>query len=113
MGDLRRLEAEGQPGLVLEVTTLFSSQVERLLRALGDAATAGDGAAWQSRLHALRGTAGSVGAMRLSARCEELERCPAPRSHAEAAAGLADLELAFREAREALGSEESSLARPA
>lgn len=99
---LRSLEADGQPGLLAEVSALFAAQGRSLLPALRDAAAAGDGPAWRDRLHALRGSAGSVGAIRLVECCEQLEQRPAPVSEAQAAPALAGLEQAFREAGDAL-----------
>jgi signal transduction histidine kinase/DNA-binding NarL/FixJ family response regulator len=104
---LRSLEADGQPGLVAEVTTLFATQGRSLLQALRDAAVAGDGPGWRDRLHALRGSASSVGAICLVAYCEQLEQRPAPASLAPAAPALAGLEQAFREAVGALAGRQS------
>ncbi len=107
MGNLRTLEADGQPGLLAEVGALFATQGGCLLQALRDAAVAGDGAAWSGRLHALRGSAGSVGAIRLVECCEQVEERPAPGSLAHGEPALTALEKAFREAKEALGGRQS------
>jgi CheY-like chemotaxis protein len=73
LASLKEIEADGMPGLVAEVVDLFGTQGRRLLDQLEAAAGCGDAVAWRSALHALKGSAGSVGATVLAARCRALE----------------------------------------
>ncbi len=111
VGNLCSLEAEGQPGLVAEVSALFAVQGRSLLQALRDAAVAGDGSAWRGGLHALRGSASTVGAVRLVESCQQLEQRPAPASLATGGPLLTGLEQAFREASEALAGRLSLISK--
>jgi signal transduction histidine kinase/ActR/RegA family two-component response regulator/HPt (histidine-containing phosphotransfer) domain-containing protein len=70
---LREIEAQGAPGFLAEVVGLFAAQGRLCLDDLSAAAAAGDVTAWRTRLHALKGTASSVGAVRLSESCRHLE----------------------------------------
>jgi CheY-like chemotaxis protein/HPt (histidine-containing phosphotransfer) domain-containing protein len=70
---LKEIEAQGAPGFLAEIVGLFASQGRLSLDALSDAAAAGDIVAWRSRLHMLKGSASSVGAIRLSESCGQLE----------------------------------------
>ena len=70
---LRSIEAEGAPGFVAEIADLFEGQGRVNLHLLSEAAITGDLTTWRARLHALRGSASSVGAVRLADRCRALE----------------------------------------
>ncbi len=89
LAGLRAIEADGMPGFVSEVVELFASQGRLLLDQLEAAHHAGNGGAWRSSLHLFKGSAGSVGAASLAARCAGLEQAadadarPDPRALAE------------------------------
>lgn len=70
---LRQLNQPGQPDIVREVLTVFLSDAPERLDAIDTAIGAGDPQALQRAAHALKGAAGSVGAITLQARCRELE----------------------------------------
>ena len=70
---LRDLEADGQPGLVADVSRLFAEQGRMLLESVRQAVMTGDREELAARLHALKGTAGSVGAGLLAERCRQFE----------------------------------------
>jgi HPt (histidine-containing phosphotransfer) domain-containing protein len=96
---LRSIEAEGAPGFVAEIAVLFESQGRINLDLLSEAAIAGDLGAWRARLHALRGSASSVGAMRLADHCRALEhRANDGEWAASATEALAALELEYARA---------------
>ncbi|MBK7783983.1 MAG: response regulator [Gemmatimonadetes bacterium] len=89
LAGLRAIEADGMPGFVSEVVELFASQGRLLLDQLAAAQHAGNAGAWRSSLHLFKGSAGSVGAASLAARCAGLEQAaeadarPDPRAIAE------------------------------
>ena len=96
---LRSIEAEGAPGFVAEIAVLFESQGRINLQLLSEAAIAGDLGAWRARLHALRGSASSVGAMRLADHCRALEHQANDGAWAASTTGaLAALELEYARA---------------
>ncbi len=70
---LRDLEADGQPGLMADVTRLFAEQGRMLLESVRVAVMTGEREELAARLHALKGTAGSVGAGLLAERCRQFE----------------------------------------
>ncbi len=72
LAGLREIEAEGMPGFVGEIVELFATQGRLLLDQLEAALHAGNGGAWSSAVHLLKGSAGSVGAAALSSRCQQL-----------------------------------------
>ncbi len=98
---LREIEADQHPGLVAEVLELFEVQWRDHLAALRAALPAGDRATWRKRLHALKGSAGTVGAVALAGACAALEERDTE-FPAAGEAGLARLTQAYDEARGAL-----------
>jgi signal transduction histidine kinase/DNA-binding response OmpR family regulator/HPt (histidine-containing phosphotransfer) domain-containing protein len=96
---LRGIEADGTPGFLAEIAELFESQGRVNLHLLSEAAIMGDETAWWERLHALRGCASSVGAVRLANRCQALEECVEDGDWAASAtAALASLEQEYARA---------------
>ena len=71
---LRELEADGQVGLFAEVVRLFNEQGRLVLGEIRAAVLAGQREQLASRLHAFKGTAGSVGASALAEACRAFER---------------------------------------
>jgi HPt (histidine-containing phosphotransfer) domain-containing protein len=72
---LRQLNQAGQPDIVREVLTVFLADAPVRLAAIDDAIRDGDAQAIQRSAHALKGAAGSIGALGLQARCRDLEEC--------------------------------------
>src|SRR5216110_6625 len=71
-GVLVELERQG-PGFLAELLTEFREGVERKVRALEDAVRVGDADALAFAAHGLRGSCGTVGAVRMAALATELE----------------------------------------
>ncbi len=70
---IRALERQGKPHLLSRVINLYLEDSLRLLEALRQASTQGDGAGLKSRAHSLKSSSANVGALRLAELCEELE----------------------------------------
>ena len=100
---LEDLERDGSPGLVADVIDLFVEQSERHLLAITSAIADGRQVLMAAHLHALRGSASSVGASHLAGICASLETLPEP-TVAALADGLGQLRLAYADARVALQS---------
>jgi HPt (histidine-containing phosphotransfer) domain-containing protein len=98
---LEALEREGSPGLVADVVHLFAEQSQEHLFAIATAVEEGKPVVLAAHLHALRGSASSVGAVRLAAACAEMEKHP-DAAPAALAHGLDRLRIAYVNAREAL-----------
>jgi HPt (histidine-containing phosphotransfer) domain-containing protein len=71
-GKLVALEADA-PGFLAELVEEFESGVNRRLAALRDAARTGDADAIVFAAHSIRGSCGTVGAMRMAALANHLE----------------------------------------
>jgi len=100
---LEELEQAESPGLLADVVQLFTEQSERHLEAIAAAVADGKEVLIAAHLHALRGSASSVGASRLARVCADLETQP-DGDPAVLAEGVGRLRLAYAEARAALGS---------
>lgn len=71
-GRLVALEAEA-PGFLAELITEFESGIARRLSSLRDAVRAGDTEGIEFAAHSIRGSCGTVGAMRMAALANQLE----------------------------------------
>ena len=71
-GRLVALEAEA-PGFLAELITEFESGIARRLSSLRDAVRAGDTEAIVFAAHSIRGSCGTIGAMRMAALANHLE----------------------------------------
>ncbi len=69
----RLLQEEGEPDLITELVDAFLADLEERIRVIRQAIARGDPAALRSAAHALKGSAGTVGATGLALRCGELE----------------------------------------
>jgi HPt (histidine-containing phosphotransfer) domain-containing protein len=99
-GRLVALEAEA-PGFLAELVTEFEDGVTRRLAALRDAVRTGDGEALAFAAHSLRGSCGTVGAMRMAALANHLEYgSPTP---SQARALVRQLRLEWDAVQRALG----------
>jgi HPt (histidine-containing phosphotransfer) domain-containing protein len=72
-GSFRDLAHDGDPDLVREIFTLFTRDTPRRLRALREAAAAGDLEAVRFTAHALHGSSASLGAQEMAQVCRTLE----------------------------------------
>ncbi|HTS87525.1 MAG TPA: ATP-binding protein [Gemmatimonadales bacterium] len=104
LAGLRDMEEQGTPGFVDEITALFATQGRATLEALARAAGQGDLTDWKGRLHTLKGSAASVGAVRLAALCARYETEAAAPSRPDYEAALARLAEEYRNAAERLQS---------
>ncbi|MEO8633773.1 MAG: ATP-binding protein [Gemmatimonadales bacterium] len=100
---LEALERDGSPGLVADVIRLFTEQGEEHLSAIATAVEEHTPVVLAAHLHALRGGASSVGAVRLAVTCAEMEKQPGA-SPDVLSQGLDRLRIAYAQAREALQS---------
>jgi HPt (histidine-containing phosphotransfer) domain-containing protein len=99
-GRLAALEAEA-PGFLAELVTEFEDGVTRRLASLRDAVRTGDVEAIVFAAHSLRGSCGTVGAMRMAALANHLEYgSPTP---SQARALVRQLRLEWDAVRRALG----------
>ena len=71
-GRLVALEAEA-PGFLAELISEFESGIARRLSALRDAVRAGDTEGIEFAAHSIRGSCGTIGAMRMAALANQLE----------------------------------------
>ena len=66
--------ADGDDEFFVELTDLFFERAPTLLGDMKNALDAGDAHKFERSSHALKGTSGNLGAMRMMKICEELER---------------------------------------
>jgi histidine phosphotransfer protein HptB len=71
---LRDLDPEGRLGVLPRVLTAFEASLGRMLSQLGAEGDAAQAASVASLAHTLKSSSASVGALRLSAACEDIER---------------------------------------
>ncbi len=69
----RLLQEDGEPDLITELVDAFLADLEERIQVIRHAIARGDPAALRSAAHALKGSAGTVGATGLALRCGELE----------------------------------------
>jgi CheY-like chemotaxis protein/HPt (histidine-containing phosphotransfer) domain-containing protein len=98
LAGLREIEARAA-GFVGEVVALFTEQGQVTLDALSAAGKAGDLPAWRGLLHTLKGSASSVGALRLADRCRELDFMTGSEGLVRAVRALSNLEEEYQLAR--------------
>ena len=99
---LREIETQGAPGFVSEIVGLFANQGRATLEALSAAAATGDLTVWRSTLHTLKGSASSVGAIRLSEACHRFEDRSDSDGLTGSEAALKELEREYAKALERL-----------
>ncbi|MDQ1729607.1 MAG: hypothetical protein QOD33_1732 [Pyrinomonadaceae bacterium] len=91
LATLEELQEEGEPNLIVELIDLFLADVPCRLSALRASLVLENYPALKRGAHSLRGSSGSLGALRTSALCEEIEMEPAD-AFASLAALLTSLE---------------------
>ncbi|HWA16055.1 MAG TPA: response regulator, partial [Gemmatimonadales bacterium] len=110
LGQLVELETEGQPGLVAEVARLFTEQAPMVLNTIRNAIEAHDPVALRARLHALRGTASSIGARCLAEVCRGWEERAAALSPVIGREALTQLNAEYARVRAKLAEWEGARA---
>jgi CheY-like chemotaxis protein len=97
---LRGIETDEEPRFFAELVDTFLTDLEERLQALSAAATAGDAERVRSVGHTLKGSAGNLGATRLSALAGQMEAAGRAGAMAEIASLLSQLESEARRVRE-------------
>lgn len=100
----RVLQEEGEPDLVTEFIDTFLDDLPTRLRGIEEAFQAGDAARLRSAAHALKGSAGTVGAVALAKHCGEIEAAGRAGALGEAAARVPQLVWLADRLIEALGA---------
>lgn len=101
IADLRALD-KGQGAIYAGFVEMFLSGAPVRIARLKALAAASDAAALAAAAHALRGSAGNVGALRLSVLFHRIEQAAQGANPAEAAALIGTLDEAYAAARDAL-----------
>jgi len=99
---LAGLQQTGRPGLVGRVITLFLQSAPVLVKELEEGAAKGDVAVLHRASHTLKSASANVGAVLLSAHCQDLEALARTASVPDAAARVATIIEDYRRAEAAL-----------
>ncbi len=102
---LKELREPGQPDPLRELVELFFRDATRRIEQMDAAAQAGEPAPLGAAAHTLKGSAGNLGARRLSALCSTLEKQAKAGETTEAIETLAAVKAEFENVREVLNSE--------
>jgi two-component system sensor histidine kinase/response regulator len=105
LAGLRALQRKGRTDVLRRVVRIYLRDAPTLLASLRAAIARRDSAALSSAAHALKGSSGVIGALRLTALCKELEAMGRAQTTQDAPAALAELELEFDLVQRALESE--------
>jgi len=97
--ELRMLAEMGDAETVREVIHVFQSDTEARIGRIASAVAADNTEKARSEAHAIKGSAGQVGAARVSAIAKEMEAAAGRRDLAEVRRLLAELESAFAAVR--------------
>ncbi|MBV8166714.1 MAG: response regulator [Alphaproteobacteria bacterium] len=92
--ELRAIEARGSKGLVRSVVLKFAAGAPAMVADIRAKHAAGDGEALWRAAHALKSSAGAVGAVQLAARCADIERIVRRDGVASATSLIAELDAA-------------------
>lgn len=101
---IARLHRFGGATLVRELMDLFSSGTRERLAAARHAVDAGDSEGARGAFHALKSSAGQLGAVRMQALCEDAEQTAGRGDVAGAAALLAELDAEWAIVREQMAT---------
>jgi HPt (histidine-containing phosphotransfer) domain-containing protein len=88
-------QIEGEPDLVVELIDLYLEDASAKIDALREALATSDETMLRRLAHCLRGSSGNLGAHRVAALCEELERIDGNDLLRTAGAALTNLEQEF------------------
>jgi HPt (histidine-containing phosphotransfer) domain-containing protein len=76
LADLRQLDSENGGGVLSELVDVFLEELKGRLAVLRDSLGKGDLRSASSAAHAIKGSSRSLGANRMAAICEAIERVP-------------------------------------
>lgn len=100
--ELRMLVELGDADTVREVILVFQSDTEVRIRKIKNGLAEGDAPAVRAEAHAIKGSAGQVGAAHFSQLCREVEAAALRQDLAEAGRLMPQLEVAFAAVRIAM-----------
>jgi HPt (histidine-containing phosphotransfer) domain-containing protein len=100
--ELRMLVDLGDAETVREVITVFQRDTETRIQKLREAVAAGDAVQARAQAHAIKGSAGQVGAMDVSDLCRRIEAAALAQDLAAAGGLLPQLDTAFGMVRQAM-----------
>jgi two-component system sensor histidine kinase RpfC len=98
---LRELEGIGRSGFVVDLVAGFVTDGEKLVAAMSASVSDADYKGFRERVHALKGSAGSLGADALYVKCREASQI-VPRELPVKAEATAEIERSFAATRVAL-----------
>ncbi|CAA9490871.1 MAG: diguanylate cyclase/phosphodiesterase (GGDEF & EAL domains) with PAS/PAC sensor(s) [uncultured Rubrobacteraceae bacterium] len=104
-GVIEGLRGLGGPELLAELVELYLEQAPAQLEALREAIEAGDAASVKGTAHALKGSSGNMGALRMATICAELEETGSAEKLEYATALTKRLEAEYGRVRSALEAE--------
>ena len=93
--ELRQLAECGDPGLVDEILSVFRTDTARRLGVMRAALDGGQRMSLRSEAHAIKGSAGQVGASSLASMCQRLEATALTAPVGDLANLLGEIETAF------------------
>jgi len=102
LAGLRELQQDGEPDLLAELVEIFVSDTELRLAALREAVESGDASGVEQIAHAIKGSAGNMGARSMSVLTADLQDIGASGDLAGAAQKLEHLEEEYGRVRPAL-----------
>ncbi len=103
LGRLRAVQLDaGGADLVSELAQLFISEGQTRLEQLSSALEASDAKALKAHAHSLKGSASTLGALRLSSACKELEKTAQDGAFQDAAERFAEIRRLYDETSSAL-----------
>jgi len=100
--ELRMLADIGDAETVREVIAVFQRDTEIRIQKIRAAIAAGDAPQVRAESHAIKGSAGQVGAMDVSSVCRQIEAAALKQDLAAASGLLPELEAAFQTVRAAM-----------
>jgi len=101
---LRRLEAQGSPGLAVEVIEIFLHDTSHRLTALRRAIAQGDGDTMFRVSHTLQGSASMIGAASMARSCSALAKSARSGSFDQCRVLVAELDARFEEIQRAMSA---------
>ena len=105
LAQIRALQRPGQPSVLGGIIDLYLDNAPTLLQQMREAITAGDGEALCQAAHGFKSSSATLGATRLAAVCEDLERRGRNRCLEDTSALLWEADRRYMRVREALAVE--------
>jgi two-component system sensor histidine kinase RpfC len=100
---LKELEGIGREGFVADLIARFNADAAKLVAAMGESVRDADYKGFREQVHALKGSAGSLGAEELFRRCREVSQVTPRELPMKAEKLLEEIDRAFTATREVLG----------